>query len=158
MLRRPILRDQPIGQGRVTAPHRHDQRRLGCSRPAERCISPRETASGLCDRLKHTAWACLLARWSRSPTVRRVHDNRAPSRLRWASGPPHAPEGAQAPCTRMAYESIVTRLSWGGPRRANTGMPSQTLTPTRRCMSSNGRVSDPRRLAAGFPRWTVMAL
>jgi hypothetical protein len=29
------------------------------------------------------------------------------------------PRAPQAPHTRMAYESIVTRLSWGGPRRAN---------------------------------------
>jgi len=29
------------------------------------------------------------------------------------------PRAPQAPHTRMAYESIVTRLSWGGPCRAN---------------------------------------
>jgi PPOX class probable F420-dependent enzyme len=35
--------------------HRHDQRRLGCSRLAERSISPRETASGLRERLEYAA-------------------------------------------------------------------------------------------------------
>src|SRR5689334_22079182 len=62
MLRRPILRDQPIGQGRVTALHRHDQRRLGCSRLAERSISPRETASGLCDRLDYALLGLIVGR------------------------------------------------------------------------------------------------
>jgi hypothetical protein len=55
MLRRPILRDQPVGQGRITALHRHDQSRLGFSRLAERSISPRETASDLCDRLSYVS-------------------------------------------------------------------------------------------------------
>src|SRR5215471_3049816 len=42
------------------------------------------------------------------------------------------PRAPQAPHTRMAYESIVTRLSWGGPRWAKQP-PRQatTLTPTR---------------------------
>src|SRR5215467_9171334 len=47
------------------------------------------------------------------------------------------PRAPQAPHTRMAYESIVTRLSWGGPSARTGTALGQTVTPTRRCMSSD---------------------
>src|SRR5204863_8900632 len=46
-------------KSRITALHRHELRRLAFFRLEERSISPCETASGLCDRLKHSrSWRC----------------------------------------------------------------------------------------------------
>src|SRR5215472_2581723 len=51
------------------------------------------------------------------------------------------PGAPKRPHANLVTQPIVTRLSWGGPYWRTATAPDQTLTPTRRCMSSNGRLA-----------------